>query len=131
MTDSTLAAATGRRKTAVARVRLIPGGDDFQVNSRAFESYFPSEAMRKYIMQPLEITGASGRYSVTAKTNGGGVGGQAGAIRHALARALLECDAELRTVLKSSGCLTRDPRMKERKKTGQPGARKRFQFSKR
>ncbi|MCX7590796.1 MAG: 30S ribosomal protein S9 [Kiritimatiellae bacterium] len=124
-------AATGRRKTAVARVRLVPGTGQWKVNRRSFESYFPSETLRKYIEQPLELTNTKGKYDIIAMARGGGISGQAGAVRHALARALLVADPSLREVLKGSGCLTRDPRMKERKKAGQPGARKRFQFSKR
>ncbi|MBM4147832.1 MAG: 30S ribosomal protein S9 [Lentisphaerae bacterium] len=123
--------ATGRRKDAVARVWLSPGTGKQQVNRRPFENYFPSEALRSFIEQPLKLTNAVGRYDLFAKVSGGGPTGQAGAVRHALARALLAADASLRDVLRSSGCLTRDARMKERKKAGQPGARKRFQFSKR
>jgi small subunit ribosomal protein S9 len=95
------------------------------------DSYFPSEALRNYILQPLKLTHSEGKFDVVASLSGGGVAGQAGAVRHALARALTLSDASLREVLKNSGCLTRDARMKERKKPGQPGARKRFQFSKR
>ncbi len=131
MSEQILAAATGRRKTAVARVRLTPGTGTIRVNARDMENYFSSDALRQYILQPIDLTGQSGKYDIVASTRGGGISGQAGAIRHALARALLATDLELRTVLKSSGCLTRDSRMKERKKPGQPGARKRFQFSKR
>jgi small subunit ribosomal protein S9 len=123
--------ATGRRKTAVARVRLVAGEGNWQVNRRALEEYFPNEALRNYIVQPLDLTNTTGKYDIRAKLTGGGVSGQAGALRHALARALATADASLREVLKNSGCLTRDARMKERKKSGQPGARKRFQFSKR
>ncbi|MGQ9661027.1 MAG: 30S ribosomal protein S9 [Kiritimatiellia bacterium] len=124
-------AATGRRKTAVARVRLIPGTGQWKVNGRTLEDYFPSESLRRFIEQPFELSNTKGRYDVVVTTTGGGISGQAGAVRHALARALLVADPSLREVLKGSGCLTRDPRMKERKKAGQPGARKRFQFSKR
>ncbi len=109
---------TGRRKTAVARVRLAAGTGKILVNGRAFESYFPVESLRMVATQPLTVTG-------------GGPTGQAGAVRHGLARALLAVDTNLRPVLKAEGVLTRDPRMKERKKYGQPGARKRFQYSKR
>lgn len=123
--------ATGRRKTAVARVSLVPGSGKWKVNKRGMDAYFPSEALRTYIIQPMKLTNTAERYDVSAWLNGGGVAGQAGAVRHALARALLKADASFREVLRSSGCLTRDPRMKERKKAGQPGARKRFQFSKR
>jgi small subunit ribosomal protein S9 len=124
-------AATGRRKTAVARVRLRPGSGSWQVNRRGIEDYFPSEALRNYIAQPLKLTHTEEKFDVIAKVSGGGISGQAGAVRHGLARALSIADGSLREVLKNSGCLTRDARMKERKKPGQPGARKRFQFSKR
>jgi small subunit ribosomal protein S9 len=124
-------AASGRRKTAVARVTLAPGSGKWRVNRRSFDNYFPSEALREYILQPLKLTHSDGKFDVTAQLSGGGIAGQAGAMRHGLARALTLSDASLREVLKNSGCLTRDARMKERKKPGQPGARKRFQFSKR
>lgn len=126
-----LAAATGRRKRAVARVWLTDGNGTWQVNRRTLDDFFPSEALRNYIEQPLNLTNSKEKYDLHAKVNGGGIAGQAGAVRHALARALTVADASLREVLKNSGCLTRDARMKERKKPGQPGARKRFQFSKR
>lgn len=126
-----IAAGTGRRKTAVARVRLLPGDGKCMVNGRPLEAYIPSEALRQYLIQPLVITETAGKYDVMVSAKGGGVSGQAGAIRHGLARALLIVDANLRDALKKAGFLTRDPRMKERKKPGQPGARKRFQFSKR
>ena len=131
-TKKTLSSGTGRRKTAVARVSIVEGAGAWQVNRKSLEEYIPSEALRAYLKQPLAIAGydASGvDFVVFAK--GGGVSGQAGAIRHGLARALAALDAELRAPLKKAGCLTRDSRMKERKKPGQPGARKRFQFSKR
>ena len=123
--------ATGRRKTSVARVRIKAGSGDWKVNKRGMEDYFPSEALRKYIEQPLELTNAMDKYDITGNLNGGGIAGQAGALRHAIARALVVADPSFKDVLKNSGCLTRDARMKERKKPGQPGARKRFQFSKR
>ena len=123
--------ATGRRKTAVASVRLTEGSGKWKVNRRTLDDYFPSEALRGYILQPLKLTNTQDKYDVQAKLSGGGMSGQAGAVRHALARALSLADGSLRDVLKNSGCLTRDGRMKERKKPGQPGARKRFQFSKR
>lgn len=123
--------ATGRRKTAVARVRLMPGTGAWKVNRVGIGDYFCSEALVKYVEQPLQITHTLEKYDITAKVSGGGVAGQAGALRHGLARALALADGSFRDVLKNSGCLTRDSRMKERKKTGQPGARKRFQFSKR
>lgn len=123
--------ATGRRKTAVVRVRLRAGTGKWLVNDRQPESYFCSVAVKSYVEQPMQLTGTLSKYDVTAKVTGGGISGQAGAMRHALARALATADQSLREVLKNSGCLTRDSRMKERKKPGQPGARKRFQFSKR
>lgn len=123
--------ATGRRKCAIARVKLIEGKGAVTVNRREFENYFPSDAVRGYIMQPLMITGASGSYDIFANCVGGGAMGQAGALRHGIARALVEANPDFRAVLKESGMLTRDDRKKERKKYGQPGARKRFQFSKR
>jgi len=126
-----VAAGTGRRKTAVARVRLVPGDGKWLVNDEQIEKYIPSEALRQYLRQPLVLTGADGKYDVLVSAKGGGISGQSGAIRHGLSRALVASDANLREVLKKAGCLTRDSRMKERKKPGQPGARKRFQFSKR
>ena len=126
-----IAAGTGRRKTAVARVRLVPGAGKWMVNDVELEKYIPSEALRQYLRQPMVLTGTDGKYDVLISAKGGGVSGQSGAIRHGLARALVASDANLRDVLKKAGCMTRDSRMKERKKPGQPGARKRFQFSKR
>jgi len=123
--------ATGRRKTAVARVILSPGEGGWKINRRQIDDYFPSEALRSYIEQPLKLTNTQEKYDITVRVKGGGIAGQAGALRHGLARALALADTSLREVLKDSGCLTRDARMKERKKPGQPGARKRFQFSKR
>ena len=132
MAENTLEySATGRRKMAVARVRLVPGTGKWIVNKKDGKDYFPAEATRNYIAQPLELTDTLAKFDVSAKVVGGGIIGQAGAMRHGIARALTQADASLREVLKNSGCLTRDPRMKERKKPGQPGARKRFQFSKR
>jgi small subunit ribosomal protein S9 len=122
---------TGRRKTAVARVRLSVGTGKISVNGRAFEAYFPVESMRNTAVQPLTVTGTADKYDAHINVRGGGPTGQAGAVRHGIARALLTVDANLRPLLKAEGLLTRDPRMKERKKYGQPGARKRFQFSKR
>ena len=122
---------TGRRKTAVARVRLANGSGQITINGRAFDSYFPLEALRATVSQPLTVTGTSTKLDVKVKVTGGGPNGQAGAVRHGIARALLQFDANLRSPLKAEGFLTRDSRMKERKKYGQPGARKRYQFSKR
>lgn len=123
--------ATGRRKTAVASVRLTPGSGKIEINRRSLENYFPKEVTRNLILAPLELTSSVGKFDVWARVHGGGTSGQAGAVRHALARGLVKLNPELRKPLKAAGFLTRDPRMKERKKAGQPGARKRFQFSKR
>ena len=123
--------ATGRRKRSVATVKLIPGEGRFEVNGKPFESYFPREELRLMIFQPLEITGNKGKFDIVAKVRGGGIAGQAGATRHSIARALAKSGESTRHILKQAGLLTRDQRMKERKKYGQPGARKRFQFSKR
>ena len=122
---------TGRRKSAVARVRLETGTGKILVNGRPFENYFPMEALRFVAVQPLTLTGSTDKFDTHITVSGGGPSGQAGAVRHGLARALLKVDANLRPVLKAEGLLTRDPRMRERKKYGQPGARKRFQYSKR
>jgi small subunit ribosomal protein S9 len=122
---------TGRRKTAVARVRLSPGTGKITVNGRTFDNYFPTEAMRGQVVQPMAVTGTADKLDAHVNVRGGGPTGQVGAVRHGIARALLTLDANLRPILKAEGFLTRDPRMKERKKYGQPGARKRFQFSKR
>jgi small subunit ribosomal protein S9 len=123
--------ATGRRKTAIARVRLSPGSGKITVNGRSYEDYFPVTSFQGIVLKPLEIAKSRNVYDVTASARGGGVGGQAGAVSLGIARALLLASAELRPALKAEGLLTRDPRMRERKKPGQPGARKRFQFSKR
>ncbi len=122
---------TGRRKTAVARVRLASGNGKIIVNGRAFENYFPLETLRSTVSQPLTVTGNTEKFDVRINVTGGGPNGQAGAVRHGIARALIRADATLRGALKAEGLLTRDSRMKERKKYGQPGARKRFQYSKR
>jgi small subunit ribosomal protein S9 len=122
---------TGRRKTAVARVRLLTGSGKIVINGRAFENYFPTESLRMVAAQPLTVTGLADKYDAQITIHGGGPNGQAGAVRHGLARALLTIDANLRPALRAEGLLTRDPRMRERKKYGQPGARKRFQYSKR
>jgi small subunit ribosomal protein S9 len=122
---------TGRRKTAVARVRLASGSGKIVINGRPFENYFPVETLRAAASQPLTVTGTTGKYDVQVTVTGGGPNGQAGAVRHGLARALLTLDANFRPLLKSEGLLTRDSRMREREKYGQPGARKRFQYSKR
>ena len=122
---------TGRRKTAVARVRLASGSGKITVNGRAFENYFPLETLRSTVSQPLTLTGMAEKFDARINVTGGGPNGQAGAVRHGIARALIRADATLRGALKAEGLLTRDSRMKERKKYGQPGARKRFQYSKR
>jgi small subunit ribosomal protein S9 len=128
---SDLSAATGKRKTAIARVRLAQGTGAITVNGRAFEAYFPRDALQIMIRGPLDATGSLERYDITATIHGGGAAGQAGALRHGIARALEKLDASQRLPLKRAGYLTRDPRKKERKKFGQKGARARFQFSKR
>ena len=122
---------TGRRKTAVARVRMAAGNGKILVNGRPFENYFVAETLRIVAAQPLVTTESVSKFDVHVNVKGGGPAGQAGAIRHGIARALLAVDANLRPTLKSHGFLTRDARTRERKKYGQPGARKRFQYSKR
>jgi small subunit ribosomal protein S9 len=123
---------TGRRKTAVARVRLFPGSGEFAVNGKPIDEYFGSrDLFQKELRRPLELTGHLAAFNVLAKVRGGGVSSQVGAVRHGIARALLDSDAELRPTLKKAGLLTRDPRMKERKKPGLKRARKRPQYTKR
>jgi small subunit ribosomal protein S9 len=122
---------TGRRKTAAARVFLRPGTGAISINHRTFESFFPTEALRTQIKQPLLLTETADKFDILATVAGGGVSGQAGALRLGIARALVEYNAALRKALKNDGLLTRDARAKERKKYGMAGARKRFQFSKR
>ncbi|KAF0993563.1 30S ribosomal protein S9 [Geobacillus sp. TFV-3] len=122
---------TGRRKSSVARVRLVPGDGRIIVNKRDIREYIPSEALIEMVKQPLVLTETLGNYDVLVNVQGGGFAGQAGAIRHGIARALLEVDPEFRTVLKRAGLLTRDARVKERKKYGLKGARRAPQFSKR
>ncbi len=122
---------TGRRKTSVARVYLRPGEGKITVNRREFETYFPNEALRMIINQPLRLTENTGKFDILVNVGGGGISGQAGAVRHGITRALLEHNGDLRPTLKKAGLITRDPRKKERKKYGQKGARARFQFSKR
>jgi small subunit ribosomal protein S9 len=123
--------ATGRRKTAVASVRLRPGAGSVRVNGREAKQYFNTELLMRKAMEPLDAVRLSGRFDIVARIKGGGITGQVGAFRHGLSKALTIFDAGLRGQLKQYGFLTRDPRMKERKKYGQPGARARFQFSKR
>lgn len=122
---------TGRRKNASARVFLRPGAGEIRVNNRAFEDYFPNDVLKMIVRQPLHLTETAERFDITVTVAGGGPAGQAGAIRHGIARALTHYNIELRPKLKTGGFMTRDPRMKERKKYGQKGARARFQFSKR
>ena len=131
MPDTTLSSATGKRKTSLARVRLALGSGNIRVNGREFDEFFPRESLRILVRQPLEACNASARYDVVASLKGGGVAGQAGALRHGIARALEKADPGLRPTLKRAGFLTRDAREKERQKYGQCGARARYQFSKR
>jgi small subunit ribosomal protein S9 len=123
--------AVGRRKTSVARIRLVPGSGSITVNKRSLDEYFPNNVLKMIIKQPLLSTETAERFDIHVAVTGGGPSGQAGAIRHGISRALIEYNAELRKKLKKDGFLSRDPRMKERKKYGQRGARARFQFSKR
>jgi small subunit ribosomal protein S9 len=122
---------TGRRKSATARVYLRAGDGAVKINRKAFEQYFPNETLRMIIRQPLQLTETTGKFDLLVNVKGGGPAGQAGAIRHGITRALMEYNSDLRPALKEAGLVTRDPRIKERKKYGQKGARKRFQFSKR
>ncbi len=131
MSDATFTWGTGRRKSAVARVRIKPGSGDIQVNERDLNAFFPTADMRSLVLAPLEATGNAGKYDVRARVDGGGALGQAGAIRLGLARALKTVDPGTEPALREGGFLTRDSRMKERKKYGQRGARRKFQFSKR
>lgn len=123
--------ATGRRKSSIARVNVSSGTGKITVNDKPVDNYFPRETLRMIIRQPIELVGATGKHDILVKVVGGGLTGQAGAIRHGISRALTKMDADLRGKLKKEGFLTRDPREKERKKYGLKGARKRFQFSKR
>jgi small subunit ribosomal protein S9 len=123
--------ATGKRKSAIARVYMKTGSGNIVVNKRSYDEYFTRPSLKMIIKQPFEITGKKDQFDLYVNVNGGGVAGQAGAVKQGISKALLEYDAELRSVLKKAGFLTRDARVKERKKYGQPGARKRFQFSKR
>jgi len=131
LSDPLQSYGTGRRKTAAARVYLRPGTGKFTVNKRPFETYFPNDMVKMIIKQPLVITETADSFDVIVNVRGGGYTGQAGALRHGIARALIRHNPDLRPKLKEAGFLTRDPREVERKKYGQPGARKRFQFSKR
>jgi len=122
---------TGRRKTSVARVYIREGAPGIKVNGRSLEEYFPLESLRDLLKQPLVVTANDEKLNILVNVRGGGINGQAGAVRHGIARALVELDETNRPTLKANGFLTRDARMVERKKYGQPGARKKFQFSKR
>src|SRR5437667_12900201 len=122
--------ATGRRKTSVARIRMLPGSGKIDINGRSFEDYFPTAPLQNAVLQPLQTAKLVNAYDLWINASGGGATGQAGAVRLAISRALLQVDNSLRSTLKTEGLLRRDPRMRERKKSGQPGARKRFQFSK-
>ena len=123
--------SVGRRKEAVARVKLMPGKGDIVVNDLPYEKYFIRETDRIIIKQPLQVTNSLNKYDIVANIRGGGLAGQAGALRHGISRALISAQPELKDLLRKQGFLTRDPRMKERKKYGQKGARKRFQWTKR
>lgn len=123
--------ATGRRKTAVARVRMALGKGKMEINGMDLKKYFPTENLIRIMQRPLKLTNSLNKFDITAKLNGGGYSGQAGAVSLGISRALILCDPQLRPQLKKAGLLTRDPREKERKKYGQRGARRRFQFSKR
>ncbi|MBS1348676.1 MAG: 30S ribosomal protein S9 [Firmicutes bacterium] len=131
MADATKFYGTGRRKNAVAKVWLTPGNGNFAVNKRALGEYFDKKTLEMIVRQPLELTSTLDKYDVTATVMGGGSTGQAGAVRHGIARALVQADPELRPALKKAGFMTRDPRMKERRKYGLKKARKASQFSKR
>ncbi len=122
---------TGRRKKSIARVRLYPGSGEITINGRSIDDYFGLETLKLIVNQPFGITGTTGKFDIVANVTGGGISGQAGAIRHGVARALLAADANYRPTLKAAGFLTRDPRMKERKKYGLKAARRAPQFSKR
>ncbi len=123
--------ATGKRKSAIARVYMKAGSGNIVINKRSYDEYFTRPILKMVIKQPFEITGKKDQFDLYVNVSGGGVAGQAGAVKQGISKALLEYDAELRSLLKKAGFLTRDARVKERKKYGQPGARKRFQFSKR
>lgn len=131
MANTEVFQATGRRKTAIARVRLVRGDGSVKINDREFEEYFPREVLRSAVIRPLLLTEKAREWSVFGRVDGGGISAQAGALALGISRALLKVNQELRGTLKKEGLLTRDDRMKERKKYGQKGARKRFQFSKR
>lgn len=131
MTLTNMIATTGKRKNAIARVRLFPGSGQVTINNRTFENYFPRESQRFHVLQPFQSTNTLGKFDILVNVQGGGDIGQAGAVRHGIAKALLASDEAFRVELRKAGLLTRDSRIKERKKFGQKGARARFQFSKR
>jgi small subunit ribosomal protein S9 len=131
MSTTSLITATGKRKNAVARVQLKPGTGQITINDRPLETYFPREIHRVQVLQPFQITSTTGKFNTAVNVQGGGEMGQAGAVRHGIAKALLQINSALRESLKKEGLLTRDSRVKERKKYGQKGARRRFQYSKR
>ena len=123
--------ATGKRKSAIARTWLTPGNGEISINNRPVEAYFPVETLRTELLEPFKITNTAGSFNVKVSVKGGGIAGQAGAVRHGITKALILTDPDLRIPLKKAGFVKRDPRVKERKKYGQKGARARFQFSKR
>ncbi|PJB40951.1 MAG: 30S ribosomal protein S9 [Deltaproteobacteria bacterium CG_4_9_14_3_um_filter_44_9] len=123
--------ATGKRKTSIARVWLKSGSGEFKINNKSLDEYFKREILKMIIQQPFDFTDTAGKYDVLANVHGGGISGQAGAIRHGITKALLEINGDLRPILKKAGFITRDSRVKERKKYGQKGARAKYQFSKR
>ena len=123
--------ATGKRKSAIARTWLTPGNGEISINNRPVEAYFPVETLRIYLLEPFKLTNTAGSFNVKVSVKGGGIAGQAGAVRHGITKALILTDPDLRIPLKKAGFVKRDPRVKERKKYGQKGARARFQFSKR
>ena len=123
--------ATGKRKSAIARTWLTPGNGEISINNRPLEAYFPVETLRTELLEPFKLTNTAGSFNVKVSVKGGGIAGQAGAVRHGITKALILTDADLRIPLKKAGFVKRDPRVKERKKYGQKGARARFQFSKR
>lgn len=131
MPKQTIFAATGKRKTSIARVRMAPGTGQIVVNKKAYETYFGRQALQMIVQQPFKVTGTAGRFDIAANICGGGVAGQADALKHGIAKALLSMNPDYRKPLKKAGLLTRDPRIKERKKYGHKKARKRFQYSKR
>lgn len=129
--ENALYYATGKRKTAIARVRVVPGNGKYEINKKVLDDYFKRETSKMIVRQPIELTETTGKYDILVKVHGGGINSQAGAIRHGISRALFEINEDFRGVLKKAGFLTRDSRKKERKKYGRRKARARFQFSKR